>query len=140
MCIRDRFSKKFHKTYELFKNNLENNEEVGASFAVYQGGACLIDLYGGYRDRDKKNKWDQDTIVNVHSTSKGIVAMIVAKLIDEGNLELNKNVSDYWPEFSELGKENIKVKTLLSHQAGLYGWRQSIDGHVYLKTFIHVIF
>ena len=121
------FSKKFHKTYELFKNNLENNEEVGASFAVYQGGACLIDLYGGYRDRDKKNKWDQDTIVNVHSTSKGIVAMIVAKLIDEGNLELNKNVSDYWPEFSELGKENIKVKTLLSHQAGLYGLRQSID-------------
>ena len=103
------FSKKFHKTYELFKNNLENNEEVGASFAVYQGGACLIDLYGGYRDRDKKNKWDQDTIVNVHSTSKGIVAMIVAKLIDEGNLELNKNVSDYWPEFSELGLSLIHI-------------------------------
>ena len=60
------FSKKFYKTYKLFKNNLENNKEVGASFTVYQGGACLIDLYGGFRDRDKKNRWDQETIVNIH--------------------------------------------------------------------------
>ena len=66
------FDKKFKKTYELFKKNLENNEEVGASFAVYQNGEVLVDLYGGYRDRDKSNKWDQNTIVNIHSTSKGI--------------------------------------------------------------------
>ena len=30
------FNKKFENTYELFKKNLENDEEVGASFAVYQ--------------------------------------------------------------------------------------------------------
>ncbi len=121
------FDKKFKNTYELFKKNLENNEEVGASFAVYQNGEVLVDLYGGYRDRDKSNKWDQNTIVNIHSTSKGIVAMIVAKLIDENKLDLEKNVADYWPEFGNCGKENIKVKTLLSHQAGMYGWRQPID-------------
>ena len=64
---------------------------------------------------------------NIHSTSKGIVAMIVAKLIDENKLDLEKNVADYWPEFANCGKENIKVKTLLSHQAGMYGWKQPID-------------
>ena len=100
---------------------------MGASFAVYQNGEVLVNLYGGYRDRDKKNKWDQNTIVNIHSTSKGIVAMIVAKLIDENKLDLEKNVADYWPEFANGGKESIKVKTLLSHQAGMYGWRQPID-------------
>ncbi len=121
------FNKKFENTYELFKKNLENDEEVGASFAVYQNGEVLVDLYGGYRDRDKKNKWDQNTIVNIHSTSKGIVAMIVAKLIDENKLDLEKSVADYWPEFANCGKENIKVKTLLSHQAGMYGWKQPID-------------
>ena len=121
------FNKKFENTYELFKKNLENDEEVGASFAVYQNGEILVTLYGGYRDRDKKNKWDQTTIVNIHSTSKGIVAMIVAKLIDENKLDLEKNVADYWPEFANGGKESIKVKTLLSHQAGMYGWRQPID-------------
>ena len=121
------FNKKFENTYELFKKNLENDEEVGASFAVYQNGEVLVNLYGGYRDRDKKNKWDQNTIVNIHSTSKGIVVMIVAKLIDEDKLDLEKNVADYWPEFANGGKEGIKVKTLLSHQAGMYGWRQPID-------------
>ena len=108
------FNKKFEDTYKLFKNNLENDEEVGASFAVYQNGEVLVDLYGGHRDRDKKNKWDENTIVNIHSTSKGIVAMIVAKLIDNGDLDLEKNVADYWPEFADSGKEEIKVKTLLS--------------------------
>ena len=121
------FNKKFEDTYKLFKKNLENDEEVGASFAVYQNGEVLVDLYGGHRDRDKKNKWDENTIVNIHSTSKGIVAMIVAKLIDNGDLDLEKNVADYWPEFADSGKEEIKVKTLLSHQAGMYGWRQPID-------------
>jgi len=127
------FNKKFENTYDLFKKNLENDEEVGASFAVYQNGEVLVDLYGGYRDRDKKNKWDQNTIVNIHSTSKGIVAMIVAKLIDENKLDLEKNVADYWPEFANGGKENIKVKTLLSHQAGMYGWKQPINENDFYK-------
>ena len=50
--------------------------------------------------------------------------MIIAHLIDKGLIDLNENVSTYWPEFSEAGKENIKVRTLLSHQAGLYGWKE----------------
>ena len=121
------FDEKFQETYELFKRNIESDEEVGASFAVYKDGKPIIDLYGGFQDRDKSISWNKDTMVNVHSTSKGIVAMIVAKLIDKGELELDKRVCDYWPEFSENGKENIKVRTLLSHRAGLYGWREPLD-------------
>ena len=121
------FDEKFQETYELFKRNIESDEEVGASFAVYKDGKPIIDLYGGFQDRDKKISWNKDTLVNVHSTSKGIVAMVVAKLIDNGDLELDKRVCDYWPEFSENGKNDIRVKTLLSHQAGLYGWREPLD-------------
>ena len=121
------FDEKFQETYELFKRNIESDEEVGASFAVYKDGKPIIDLYGGFQDRDKSISWNKDTMVNVHSTSKGIVAMIVAKLIDKGELELDKRVCDYWPEFSENGKENIKVRSLLSHRAGLYGWREPLD-------------
>ncbi len=121
------FDEKFQETYELFKRNIESDEEVGASFAVYKDGKPIIDLYGGFQDRDKKISWNKDTLVNIHSTSKGIVAMVVAKLIDNGDLELDKRVCDYWPEFSENEKNDIKVKTLLSHQAGLYGWREPLD-------------
>ena len=121
------FDKKFEKVFDLFKSNIESSGEIGASFAVFHEGKLIIDLYGGYRDKEKTKVWDKDTIVNIHSTSKGIVAMIIAHLINKGLIDLNENVSTYWPEFSEAGKENIKVRTLLSHQAGLYGWKEKID-------------
>ena len=121
------YDKKFEKVFSLFKNNIESGEEVGASFAVFHKGKLIIDLYGGYRDKDKTKVWDQNTIVNIHSTSKGLVAMIIAHLIDKGQISLDENVATYWPEFARAGKENIKVRTLLSHQAGLYGWKEKID-------------
>ncbi len=121
------FDKKFEKVFSLFKNNIESGEEVGASFAVFHEGRLVIDLYGGYRDKAKTKVWDQNTIVNIHSTSKGLVAMIIAHLIDKGQINLDENVATYWPEFAQAGKENIKVRTLLSHQAGLYGWKEKID-------------
>ena len=104
------FDKKFEKVFDLFKSNIESSREIGASFAVFHEGKLIIDLYGGYRDKEKTKVWDKDTIVNIHSTSKGIVAMIIAHLIDKGLIDLNVNVSTYWPEFSEAGKENIKVR------------------------------
>ena len=47
------YDKKFEKVFSLFKSNIENGEEVGASFAVFHEGKLVIDLYGGYRDKDK---------------------------------------------------------------------------------------
>ena len=101
------YDKKFEKVFNLFKSNIENGEEVGASFAVFHEGKLIIDLYGGYRDKDKTKAWGQDTIVNIHSTSKGLVAMIIAHLIDKGQIDLDENVATYWPEFAQAGKENI---------------------------------
>ena len=38
------FDEKFQETFELFKRNIESDEEVGASFAVYKDGKPIIDL------------------------------------------------------------------------------------------------
>ena len=54
------FDEKFQETFELFKRNIESDEEVGASFAVYKDGKPIIDLYGGFQDRDKKISWNKD--------------------------------------------------------------------------------
>ena len=118
---------KFQNVLEKFSNNLESSEEIGASFAVYQNNKLLINLHGGFRNKEKTLPWDIDTIVNIHSTGKGVIAMIVASLIDQGLIDLDKKVSFYWPEFSAEGKDQIKVRTLLSHQAGLYAWKEKIE-------------
>ena len=114
------------ETVLKFKKSFEIGSELGASFSVYKKGQPLIDLYGGYRNKKKTLKWNKNTIVNVHSTGKGLVAMCISILIDRGLLELNEKVSKYWPEFKSNNKENILIRDLLSHQAGLYGWVKSM--------------
>ena len=53
--------------------------------------------------------WDKDTIVNTYSVTKGVTAICcIAMLIDRGQLDVNKKVSEYWPEYGCNGKENTK--------------------------------
>ena len=120
------YEKRFEKVFEQFRENLETKIDVGASFSVYSNNKVLINLAGGYKNKDKTEPWSLDTTVCVHSTGKGIVAMCLALLIDRGLLNLDEAVANYWPEFSSNSKGNISVKTLLSHQAGLFAWKEKM--------------
>ncbi|MDR0416237.1 MAG: beta-lactamase family protein [Propionibacteriaceae bacterium] len=62
-----------------------------------------------------------DSVTGVYSSSKGVAAMVVALLVQEGRLDLDAPVARYWPEFAAAGKADILVRHLLSHQAGLPG-------------------
>ena len=63
--------------------------------------------------------WNKDTIVAVASTTKGATAICAHLLVQRGELDLDAPVVEYWPEFGAAGKEQIPVRWLLSHQAGL---------------------
>lgn len=116
----------FQNVSDTFLNNLNSDEEVGASYTVIQNSEIVVDIHGGFKDKDQIDPWNADTLVGVHSTGKGIISMIVALLIDQKKLNLDEYVSAYWPEFKGDGKEEIKVRTLLSHQAGMYAWREKV--------------
>jgi CubicO group peptidase (beta-lactamase class C family) len=103
----------------VFAEHFETGVEVGASFAVVQRGRTVVDLWGGYADQARTKPWREDTIVNVYSTTKGIVALLVAILVQEGKLAYDAPVARYWPAFAANGKENITVAMILSHRAGL---------------------
>jgi CubicO group peptidase (beta-lactamase class C family) len=55
----------------------------------------------------------------VFSTTKGATAICANKLAQEGALDVEMPVVEYWPEFARSGKETMRVSDLLSHQAGL---------------------
>jgi CubicO group peptidase (beta-lactamase class C family) len=55
----------------------------------------------------------------VISVSKGIVAIAVNMLADRRVIDLSAPVAEYWPEFAQAGKQDIPVRWLLTHQAGL---------------------
>jgi len=116
---------KYNPVKKIFEDYFLKNQEIGASFAVYKEGKPLIDLWGGFQNKENK-KWEENTIVNVFSTTKGIYEIIVSVLIDQNILDLEKPVSYYWDAFKQSNKKDIKLKHILSHQSGLYRFKEKI--------------
>jgi CubicO group peptidase (beta-lactamase class C family) len=116
---------KYNPVKKIFEDYFLNNQEIGASFAIYKEGKPLIDLWGGFQIKDNK-KWEENTIVNVFSATKGIYEIIVSILIDKYILDLEKPVSYYWDTFKVSNKKEIKLKHILSHQSGLYRFKEKI--------------
>jgi CubicO group peptidase (beta-lactamase class C family) len=109
----------FEEVASEFEKNFAQREEVGAACAVYHEGRKVVDLWGGYRDREALDPWEEDTLVLVFSATKGISALTVALAHSRGLIAYDEKVATYWPEFAQNGKENVTVRQLLGHQAGL---------------------
>ena len=100
--------------------------ECGAALAVYLEGELVVDLWGGYADRERSRPWERDTIVCVMSTTKGAASLCAHRLADEGKLDFDAPVARYWPEFAGGGKASIPVHMLLSHRSGLAAVREPL--------------
>ncbi|MEA2475153.1 MAG: hypothetical protein QOE06_3068 [Thermoleophilaceae bacterium] len=109
----------FESVRHVFERNLADGRELGAACAAYVGGEKVVDLWGGIRDARSGARWDEDTLVLVYSTSKGLAAMTLAMLHSRGRLDYDERVATYWPEFAQNGKERVTVRQLLAHEAGL---------------------
>ena len=109
----------YGKVADVFRRNLSSGKEVGAAVAVYRDGRKVVDLWGGFRSGITQAPWEQDTLVTVFSTTKGVASLAVAVAASRGLISYDAKVADYWPEFAQAGKDAITVRQLLSHQAGL---------------------
>jgi CubicO group peptidase (beta-lactamase class C family) len=102
-----------------FEGVMASPGEAGAAFAAIVDGGCVVDLWGGVRDRDAGAPWTADTAQLIFSGTKGLVATCILLLLDRGELRLDQPVSTYWPAFKACGKADVLVRHLVSHQAGL---------------------
>jgi CubicO group peptidase (beta-lactamase class C family) len=126
-AIHGRVAPGFEPVREAFAANFsraDDYREVGAALAVYHAGRCIVDLWAGHADRARVRAWQRDTLINVYSATKGIVATAAALLVETGKLRYEDPVTKYWPEFGRAGKETTTVAHLLSHQAGLTGFME----------------
>lgn len=104
---------------EVFRRNVDEGLEVGAACAVSVAGEMVVDLWAGWRDPARRLPWEEDTLVNVFSTTKGVSSIALAHAHSRGLVDYDARVAQYWPEFAVAGKEGVTVRQLLSHQAGL---------------------
>src|SRR5262245_15537676 len=103
----------FEHVRDVFAKNLDEGHDVGASFAAYHRGRQVVDLWGGIADPATERPWEKDTMAVVFSTTKGATATCAHRLAQEGRLDLDAPVSEYWPEFAQAGKGTIPVTQLL---------------------------
>ena len=117
----------FEGAREAFVENFRSRRELGGAICAYVRGEKVVDLWGGIRNKATRQPWEEDTMVIVHSTSKGLSAMTLAVAHSRGWLDYEERVSRYWPEFAQHGKERVTVRQLLAHQAGLYALDEPVD-------------
>ena len=110
---------RFARVRDAFARNFAERGEIGASFCAIVGGRPVVDLWGGFADPAAGRPWAADTLVMVHSSTKGAAALCAHVLASRGALDVDFPVARYWPEFAAAGKERIPVRMLLSHRAGL---------------------
>jgi CubicO group peptidase (beta-lactamase class C family) len=123
-------SRGFEAVREAFVENFTRRGEVGAACCIYRDGEPVVDLWGGVRDPASGEPWQADTMVLVHSATKGLAAMTLALAHSRGWLDYDERVCTYWPEFAQAGKERITVRRLLAHQAGLFAFDEKVDADV----------
>ncbi len=102
-----------------FVDNFRSRRELGASVCVYKDGKKVVDLWGGHRDPQRTNVWTEDTIVGMASVVKGMLALGLHMLADQGKISYDLPVAEYWPEFAQNGKERVTVRQAISHHAGI---------------------
>jgi CubicO group peptidase (beta-lactamase class C family) len=109
----------FEAVADAFAANFAEHGDVGAAVCVFHRGEPVVDLWGGYADREQGREWERDTLQLVFSTTKGVAATCVHQLVERGVLDLDAPVARWWPEFAQAGKGDIPLRWVLSHEAGL---------------------
>jgi CubicO group peptidase (beta-lactamase class C family) len=110
----------FEPVRDAFVENFVRRGELGGACCAFYRGRRVVDVWGGVRNKDTGEPWEQDTMVLVHSATKGLAAMTLAIAHSRGWLDYEQPVCRYWPEFAQHGKERITIRQLLAHQAGLF--------------------
>jgi CubicO group peptidase (beta-lactamase class C family) len=109
----------FGPVADAFADNFARGAEMGAACAVHHRGRLVVDLFGGTADAVTGAPWTADTLVIGFSISKGLMALCAYLAQQRGLLDFDAPVTSVWPEFGREGKQDIIIRDVFAHRAGL---------------------
>lgn len=109
-----------HKLDSLLKR-INKRHDFHGSLLVAKNGKILYNNQVGYADFRKKEFLSEASVFQLASVSKQFTAAAIMLLYERNLLQLTDTVNNY---FSEFPYENVTIKNLLNHTAGLpkYFW------------------
>ncbi|KXS21308.1 beta-lactamase/transpeptidase-like protein [Gonapodya prolifera JEL478] len=109
----------YEEVERVFRKNFDDGKELGAGYAAYVDGKLVVNLYGGWADEAKTKSFTDSSLTNIWSSGKAVLGVTVAHCVSKGLFSYSDPVSKYWPEFGAGGKENVLIKDLCQHTAGV---------------------
>jgi len=103
----------------IFQENFTTRGELGASLSVWRDGREIVNLSGGFHNREQTQPWHAGTLALIYSGTKGPAAACVLKCLWDAGIAIDAPVATVWPRFAQGGKESVTFAHVLSHQAGL---------------------
>lgn len=113
---------RFRGVANRFFDRFTSSRDGGGAAAAYLHGELVLDIWAGWRSKDKR--WTHDTVTLCFSTGKGVASTVIHRLADRGLIDYDEPVATYWPEFAAAGKDRITMRELMSHRAGLHNIRE----------------
>lgn len=110
-------AKGFEGVATAFERAVAASPRGGAALSIRVEGRTVVNLAGGTAVGGAP--WTPSTPTVLFSCSKGLLTLAMARLVEDGRLDLDAPVADYWPEFARAGKARVTVRCLMSHRAGL---------------------
>src|SRR5579871_1947712 len=123
--IEGKVSSGYESVSEALASLISRPEDGGAAVCVYHRGHKVVDIWTGVRN-ESGAPWTADTACMSFSTTKGVMATLVHRLVDEGVLAYDMPLADVWPEFGSAGKESVTLRQVLTHRSGLHSVRELV--------------
>lgn len=119
---------------------IDSASVTGISIAIFNDNKIAYQKSFGYANLKEKDSLSNKTVFYGASFSKAVFGYLVAQLVDEGIIDLDKPLQDYldkplpnfafekeWKGYKNLKDdkryENITARMCLSHTTGLPNWR-----------------
>jgi CubicO group peptidase (beta-lactamase class C family) len=101
--------------FDAVRDAFAINPRGGSALTVLRHGRPVVELREGWRDAARTRPWDADTLVNVYSVGKPVIAEAVLLLVRRGLIGLDDPIARHWPSF----QTDASVRHVLTHTAGL---------------------
>ncbi len=105
----------------LVDDLIGSGAEIGLQLAVIRDGHTLVDAARGTADPRTGAPVDRDTLFWAGSTAKGVASSVAHVLVERGELTYDLRVVKVWPEFGTHGKDDVTLRHVLCHTAGVPG-------------------
>jgi CubicO group peptidase (beta-lactamase class C family) len=95
---------------------------AGCAIAVVEKNKVIYARGFGYRDFDKKLPVTPNTVFSIASCTKAFTAALMGCLANDGKIDINQPVHQYYPEmvfYNDLLTNHVTVRDMLAHRTGM---------------------